>query len=111
MPAPHRTLRAALCCSLLLGSTLIPPAAHAQLYTWKDAEGNVTIKNAPPSWYRESERSRGPRVQVLRGGKVIDDTAWSLEKRQEGRAQSARQEVPRAQEKTRSPAASKADDD
>ncbi|MSP96503.1 MAG: DUF4124 domain-containing protein [Betaproteobacteria bacterium] len=95
MPAPRRILRATFCSFVLLTSALCPQAAQAQLYSWKDAEGNVTIKNVPPPWYRESERAPGPRVQVLRGGKVIDDTAWSAEKRQEGRTQSARQEAGR----------------
>ena len=56
---------------MLLASTLITSTADAQLYSWKDAEGNVTIKNAPPPWYKEDERSRGPRVQVLRNGDEI----------------------------------------
>lgn len=78
---------------LLVAATLLAPAAQAQLYSWQDAEGNVTIKSSPPPWYKEGEHSRGPRVQVMRMGKVIDDTAWPLERRQEGRAQAARQEA------------------
>lgn len=78
---------------LLVASTLLAPVAQAQLYSWKDAGGNAIIKNSPPPWYKEGELSRGPRVQVMRMGKIIDDTAWPLERRQEGRAQAARQEA------------------
>ena len=73
----------------------LPLSALAQLYTWRDAQGNVIIKNAPPPWYSDSERPRGARVQVLRNGKVIDDTAWPADKRQEGRNTDARQEEKR----------------
>lgn len=83
----------------VLALTLLPQMAAAQLYSWKDAQGNVTIRNTPPPWYRESERSKGPRVQVLRNGKVADDTAWPLEKRQEGRTEAARQDEARAKAK------------
>ena len=77
----------------LLACALLPLNAHAQLYTWKDTQGNVIIKNSPPPWYSENERSRGARVQVLRNGKLIDDTAWPADRRQEGRNTSARQEA------------------
>jgi hypothetical protein len=94
---------------IALAFALAPASALAQLYSWKDAEGNVTIKNAPPPWYKEFERTRGPRVQVLRNGKVVDDTAWPLEKRQEGRTQEARQEAARA--KSAAPAPGRKNDD
>lgn len=81
---------------ILLALALLPLAAQAQLYSWKDPQGTVTIKNTPPPWYSESERPRGPRVQVLRNGKIIDDTAWPLAKRQEGRSEAARQNETRA---------------
>lgn len=109
MSAHCRVSRAALHCSFLLASALLPQTVQAQLYSWKDAQGNVTIRNTPPPWYRESERSNGPRVQVLRGGKIIDDTAWPLERRQQGRTQSARQEAarpPPPQESARGPSTS-----
>ena len=99
-----KTLR--LCATGLL-LALVPMHATAQattqLYTWKDADGQVTIMNTPPPWYKEAERTRGPRVQVLRNGKVIDDTAWPLARRQEGRSQAAKAEA--------AAAAKKADDD
>jgi hypothetical protein len=88
-----RTIAPAL---LFLAFALPPMPAQAQLYSWKDAEGNVTIKTTPPPWYSESERTKGPRVQVLRNGKVVDDTAWPLEQRQAGRTQALRQEAARA---------------
>ena len=87
-----KKLRALVAAIVLLA---LPSGALAQLYTWRDAEGNLIIKNAPPPWYKESERSRGARVQVLRNGKVIDDTAWPVEKRQDGRNTDARQEEKR----------------
>src|SRR4051812_43800210 len=88
-----------------------PFTAQAQLYTWKDADGNAVIKNSPPPWYNSADRVRGTRVQVLRNGKVVDDTAWPEQRRQEGRNQDARDEAKRAQSETavRAPPASKAD--
>lgn len=95
MPAPSRILRAVsgalALLSVSLSASLIPGLALAQLYSWKDADGNAIIKNYPPPWYKAAERTRGPRVQVLREGKVIDDTAWPPERRQEGLDQAARQ--------------------
>lgn len=82
---------------LFLATLLSPQAAWAQLYTWQEVEGNFVIKNAPPPWYKPGERTRGPRVQVLRDGKVIDDTDWPLDKRQESRVNEARQESERLQ--------------
>jgi len=87
---PFNKKRHALVTVLVL--LALPSSALAQLYSWRDAQGNVIIKNTPPPWYSESERSRGARVQVLRNGKVIDDTAWPADKRQEGRNTDARQE-------------------
>jgi hypothetical protein len=111
--ATSRTTRSSVPALALLAFVLLPLHAAAQvlpqLYTWKDAEGNVTIKNAPPPWYREFERTRGPRVQVLRNGKVVDDTAWPPEKRQEGRTQEAKQEAVRA--KSIAAGSGKKDDD
>ena len=89
----------------------LPLSALAQLYTWKDAQGNVIIKNTPPPWYSESERPRGARVQVLRNGKVIDDTAWPADKRQEGRNTDARQEEKRARSENAALPGKKEDDD
>lgn len=95
MPATRTIHRAAFCGLLLLASGGLSQTAQAQLYTWKDATGNSIIKNAPPPWYKENERSRGPRVQVLRDAKVIDDTSWPQERREEGRSQAARLEAAR----------------
>jgi hypothetical protein len=80
----------------LLLAVLLPSTAGAQLYTWKDAEGNLVIKNAPPPWYKEASVPRASRVQVLRNGKVVDDTAWPADKRQDGRNKDAREEAVRA---------------
>ena len=105
MPLFSRSNQVAFAGLLLVASTLLAPVAQAQLYSWKDAEGNVIIKNAPPPWYKEGEPSRGPRVQVMRMGKIIDDTAWPLERRQEGRAQAARQEAEQPPTPAKAPAA------
>ena len=94
----------------LLASALLSLDTHAQLYTWKDAQGNITIKNSPPPWYSESERIRGARVQVLRNGKVIDDTAWPADKRQDGRNSAARQEEKRARTESATLPKNKKDD-
>lgn len=107
-PNLFRAVGAALA---LFSSALVAPAAQAQLYTWKDAQGNITIKNTPPPWYSESARPRGARVQVLRNGKVIDDTAWPADKRQEGRSTDARQENKRAESESAPLPAKKEDDD
>jgi hypothetical protein len=81
-------------------STFLPLAAQAQLYTWRDAQGNLIIKNAPPPWYSESERVRGARVQVLRNGFIVDDTAWPAERRQDSRNKDARDQAKRAESET-----------
>ncbi len=98
MPAPCTIYRSASRIPLLTGLALalLPFTVQAQLYYWKDPQGAVVIKNTPPPWYSESDRVRGPRIQVLRNGKVVDDTAWSPDKRQEGRTGAARQEEARA---------------
>lgn len=110
-----QTRRSALPGLLLLALGLACPPAQAQLYTWKDEQGKTTIRNTPPPWYKESERPRGPRVQVLRNGKVVDDTAWPPAKRDESRAQGARQEEARVRAEATATAAAAgkkaADDD
>ncbi len=97
----------------LTATTLLPQAAQAQapLYTWKDAQGNITIKNSPPPWYDDSGWTRGPRVQVLRDKKVVDDTAWPAEKRQEARNRATAEEIKRLQAASASQAARKAEKD
>ena len=105
---PPTKKRRALVTALVL--LALPSSTLAQLYTWRDDQGNVIIKNTPPPWYSESARSRGARVQVLRNGKVIDDTAWPEEKRQEGRNADARQEDKRLRSET-APVPGKKDDD
>ena len=89
----------------------LPLSALAQLYTWRDAQGNVIIKNTPPPWYSESERPRGARVQVLRNGKVVDDTAWPADKRQEGHNTAARDEDKRLRSENAAVPAKKDEDD
>ena len=92
---------------VLAAATLMPCAAHAQLYTWKDAQGNITIKNSPPPWYDDSGWTRGPRIQVLREKKVVDDTAWPAERRQDARNKATAEEIKRMQTATPAPAAGK----
>jgi len=95
---PDFSWRIARFAPLFAAAMLMAPAvSQAQLYTWKDAQGNITIKNSPPAWYDETGWLRGARVQVLRNGKVVDDTAWPAEKRQEIRNRTAIEEVKRIQ--------------
>ncbi len=96
LPALSRTI-ARFAALFSVAMLMSPAVSQAQLYTWKDAQGNITIKNSPPPWYDETGFIRGARVQVLRYGKVIDDTAWPAEKRQELRNKSAIEEVKRMQ--------------
>ena len=110
LPIQNRA-RAASAALLIVAAAFTVPNAQAQLYTWKDAQGNITIKNTPPPWYNENERLRGARVQVLRNGKVVDDTTWPADKRQETRNTSARQEEKRVREASAALPAKKEDDD
>lgn len=89
--------RTVLASMALIWSMALPLVAQAQLYTWKDPQGNPIIKNSPPPWFSEPSGLRGARVQVIRNGKVIDDTAWPSEKRQDGQNTGARDEAKRAQ--------------
>ena len=54
--------------------------AFAQVYSWTEA-GATRISNEPPHWYTGYAPVKGPRVLVTQGGRVIDDTALSMEKR------------------------------
>ena len=90
----------------LTAAALMPSAALAQatLYTWKDAQGKTSIKNSPPPWYDDSGWTRGPRVQVLRDKKVIDDTAWPAARRQDARNKATTEEIKRMQAASPAPA-------
>lgn len=58
-----RTLAVVLAC--------LPWAAAADMYTWKDPQtGRTRMSNSPPQWLREG--LPGPRVEVMRGNKLID---------------------------------------
>ena len=90
----------------LAAASLAPAAAQTAqtaqtvqttLYTWKDAQGQTFIKNSPPPWYDDSGWTRGPRVQVLRNNKIVDDTAWSAERRQDARNKATTEEIKRMQ--------------
>lgn len=113
MPAlpPQNRFRVAITGFALICSALLAPAAQAQLYTWKDAQGNVIVKNSPPPWYDGTDWVRGARVQVLLNGKVIDDTAWPAERRQDLRRKSALDEIKRAQAASQAAETTKKDDD
>jgi len=112
MPAPTLPIRFLAAGLVLAATSLAPPPAQAQLYTWKDREGNIHIKNSPPPWYDDSGWTRGPRVQVLREKKVVDDTAWSAEKRMEARNKATAEEIKRMQaEKPEARKARKEDDE
>lgn len=57
--------------ALLLAAALLPPVAVADMYTWRDPEtGRTRMSNIPPPWVRDG--SSGPRVEVIRGNRVID---------------------------------------
>jgi hypothetical protein len=49
--------------------------AEAQLYRWRDPDsGAVKLSSVPPPWYARGV-SRGPHVDVIVGGKVVDPLA------------------------------------
>lgn len=111
MPALTLQIRFLAGIALVIAS-LLPFAARAQLYTWKDAQGNIHIKNSPPPWYDDSGWTRGPRVQVLRDKKIVDDTAWPAAKRQEARNKATAEEIKRMQaERAVAPTAKKGEKD
>lgn len=96
----------------LVTASLLSSAAQAQLYKWRDAQGNTYIKNSPPPWYDDSGWTRGPRVQVLRDRKIVDDTAWPAAKRQEARNKASAEEIKRMQaERAVAPTAKKGEKD
>ena len=58
----------------------VPFSAAAEIYTWK--EGRTTrISTEAPAWYRAETPVKGPRVIVITGKRVADDTALSMEER------------------------------
>ena len=97
----------------LAAAALMPFAAQGQttLYTWKDAQGNTHIKNSPPPWYDDSGWTRGPRVQVLRDKKVIDDTSWPAARRQDARNKATAEEIKRMQAASAAASAKKGEKD
>ena len=66
----------------LLLLLILPPAcpAFGQVYSWKEA-GSTHFSNEPPGWYRDYEPVKGPRIIVLAGNRVIDDTSLPMAKR------------------------------
>ena len=66
----------------LLLLLILPPAcpAFGQVYSWKEA-GSTRFSNEPPGWYRAYEPVRGPRIIVVAGNRVIDDTSLPMAKR------------------------------
>jgi hypothetical protein len=65
---------------LLLFPLLLACPAFGQVYSWKEA-GATRVSNEPPNWYRSYEPVSGPRVLVMLGNRVIDDTGLPMEKR------------------------------
>lgn len=81
----YSTLGRALLIALGMGHGV---AAIADIYVWRDPEsGQKKFSNIPPAWYREEQRVTGPRVVVMRGSEVVDDTAWPLAQRRRPIAQ------------------------
>ncbi len=69
-------------------------SAFSDVYMWKDpSTGSSKISNLAPAWYRSGGNSNGPRVIVLRGNRVIDDTRLRTEERQQLRRTVERQRV------------------
>ena len=66
----HAPMRAVLVVAML-GA---PLAANADVYMWKDpATGKTRMTNIVPQWLREPKPgARMPKVEVIRGGKVLD---------------------------------------
>lgn len=70
------------CFAFAVALALASAPAAAQVYSWRDpATGQSRISNIAPPWYSRGEIVNGPRVIATAGGKVIDDTALSYEKR------------------------------
>jgi hypothetical protein len=57
-----------------------PFAAFAQIYTWKD-DASTRFSNQPPAWYRVDAPAKGPRVLVIQGTRILDDTGLTMEER------------------------------
>jgi len=87
-----RMRNVALCACVL---TLIAcQSAFADVYMWKDpSTGSTKISNLVPTWYSSRDKLNGPRVIVLRGNSVIDDTRLPMEQRQQLRRTVERQRV------------------
>ncbi len=47
--------------------------AHADIYMWTDPQtGQKRMSNLPPPWLGAPPTRRAPRVEVMRGNRVID---------------------------------------
>ncbi len=77
---------------LLAGLLALAPAAHAEVYAWRDASGTQRLSNIAPSWYSPTEPSR-IRTRVLVNGQVVDDTGLPAEARERLRANRAKAEA------------------
>ena len=54
---------------------------HAEIYAWREG-ASLKLSNDAPGWYRLDGPVRGPRVVVMQGKQVVDDTGLPLEERQ-----------------------------
>ena len=66
----------------LLPFVLLPLsfASHAEMYSWREGV-SLKVSNNAPGWYRLDRPVLGPRVVVMQGKHVIDDTGLPMEDR------------------------------
>lgn len=70
----RRMIHALMQAVLVVAMTGAPLAANADVFMWKDpATGKTRMTNIVPQWLREPKPgARTPKVEVIRGGKVLD---------------------------------------
>jgi hypothetical protein len=74
---------------------LVALDGRADVYVWKDPQtGSTRMTNVPPPWVRSPpEQRRTPKVEVIRGSKVMDPATAAAPLQPEARAKpSARAE-------------------
>lgn len=59
---------------------LFPLPALADVYVWRESD-KTYMSAKPPPWYRTDEPVRGPRVTVIKGRRVADDTDLPMQER------------------------------
>jgi hypothetical protein len=59
--------------------------ARADVYSWREGP-SLKVSTVAPNWYREDRPVRGPRVLVMQGKRLIDDTGLPIDQRRKLRA-------------------------